>query len=293
MDASIVIRTYNEGKWLPHVLKAVRDQDVNGHAVETVVVDSGSTDDTLRVAERHDCRIVHIDKSDFTFGRSLNAGCDAADGRNLVFISGHCIPDDPKWLSNLIRPLDDGTASYVYGRQRGNHVTKFSEEQLFRKYFPDRSALPQDGFFCNNANAAIPKRVWANSPFDEEVTGLEDMELARRLVEQGHKIGYVAEAPVIHVHEESWGKVKTRYEREAVALQAIMPEVHVSFGDFMRYAAAGIFLDWAEALQQKVFFRKAGEIVMFRLMQYWGTYRGANDHRKMSKARKEHYFYPR
>ena len=293
MDASIIIRTYNEAAWLPHVLEAVGRQDVNGYRVETVVVDSGSTDDTVRIAERHDCRIVHIDKADFTFGRSLNVGCEAAEGRNLVFISGHCIPVGEHWLTTLIHPLEDGEVSYVYGRQQGHEVSKFSETQLFAKYFPARSALPQDGFFCNNANAALPKRVWSNTRFDEDVTGLEDMELARRLVEQGHKIGYVAEASVVHVHQESWAKVKTRYEREAIALQGIMPEVHVSFADFLRYTIAGVFYDWSEALQQRVFFQKAAEIVMFRTMQYWGTYRGNNDHRRLSRARKDRYFYPR
>ena len=72
-----------------------------------------------------------------------------------------------------------------------------------------------------------------------------------------------------------------------------MPEVHVGFGDFLRYTTSGIFYDWAEALNQKVFTKEAGNIVMFRTMQFWGTYRGNNDHRRMSQARKEAYFYPR
>jgi len=50
MDASIVIRTYNEARWLPEVLEAVHRQDRRGLAVETVIVDSGSTDDTVAQA---------------------------------------------------------------------------------------------------------------------------------------------------------------------------------------------------------------------------------------------------
>jgi hypothetical protein len=192
-----------------------------------------------------------------------------------------------------MKPLDEGVASYVYGRQVGHAGSKFSELQLLNKYFPACSALPQEGFFCNNANAAIPKRVWSNTRFDEDITGLEDMELAKRLVEQGHKIGYIADAEIVHIHEESWGSVRNRYEREAIALQRIMPELHVSFGDFLRYFAAGVLLDWSRALSDRVFLTKGGEIVMFRLMQYWGAYRGNNDHRKMSRERKERYFYPR
>lgn len=294
MDASIVIRTYNEATWLPEALEGVARQNVEGLEMETVIVDSGSTDGTLKIAEQFGCRIVHIKKSEFTFGRSLNVGCDAARGRNLVFISGHCIPDHPDWLRRLIKPLDDDVCAYTYGRQYGRAgVTKFSEEMLFQKYFPAVSAVPQEGFFCNNANAAVKKSVWRTRPFDEEVTGLEDMVLAKQLVASGMSVGYVADAPVIHLHDESWSKVKTRYEREAIALQGIMPEVHVTFGDFVRYTAAGVFHDWAEALGQRSFWKLAGQIVMFRTMQFWGTYKGNNDHRRLSRERKERYFYPR
>ncbi|WP_421788183.1 glycosyltransferase [Hyphobacterium sp.] len=294
MDASIVIRTYNEGKWLGEVLEACAAQDNGEFSHEVVIVDSGSTDDTLAIAEQHGARVTHIKKSDFTFGRSLNVGCEFAEGRFLVFISGHCIPVGDQWLVNLIRPLHEGTVSFTYGRQQGRPgVTKFSEEQLFRKYFPEHGSIPQEGFFCNNANSAVLKEIWKTYKFDEEVTGLEDMVMGKRLVADGHKIGYVADASVIHLHEETWSKVKTRYEREAIALQGIMPEVHIRFRDFIRFTVAGIMYDMSEALNQRVFWKEAGSIFMFRLMQYWGSYRGNNDHRKLSQERKDRYFYPR
>lgn len=294
MDASIIIRTYNEGKWLGEALEACAIQNDGEFSFEVVIVDSGSTDNTLEIAEKHGARITHIKKSDFTFGRSLNIGCEFARGRFLVFISGHCIPVGEKWLENLLRPLDQNICAMTYGRQIGRErITKFSEEQLFRKYFPEHSMIPQEGFFCNNANSAIRTEVWKKYKFDEDVTGLEDMVIAKQLVADGLKVGYVADAPVIHLHEESWSKVKTRYEREAVALQVIMPEVHIGFGDFMRYVTAGIMFDLSEALGQRVFWKEAGNIFMFRLMQYWGSYKGNNDHRKLSQERKNRYFYPR
>lgn len=294
VDASIIIRTFNEEKWLPGALQAINEQNFGSLCVETIVVDSGSTDRTCQVAMDYGCRLIHICKSEFTFGRSLNMGCEAAEGRNLVFISGHCIPDSTDWLQKLISPLDEGLCAYVYGRQVGRRdVSKFSEEMLFGKYFPQSSAIPQEGYFCNNANAAIPKAIWLGNRFDEDVTGLEDMLLAKQLHDQGLKIGYVAEAPVVHLHEESWSKVRSRYEREAIALRTIMPDIHVSFGDFIRYTVAGILFDWSEALGKRLFWRQAGEIALFRIAQYWGTYKGNNDHRKMSRERKERYFYPR
>jgi len=110
---------------------------------------------------------------------------------------------------------------------------------------------------------------------------------------KGVRIGYVAESSVIHIHEESWSRVKIRYEREAIALQSIMPEIHVNFTDFLRYFASGVYFDCRQALADRVLLRRLREIFLFRLMQYWGTYCGNNEHRRLSFRRKEAYFYPR
>ncbi|MEM6942212.1 MAG: glycosyltransferase family 2 protein [Pseudomonadota bacterium] len=305
MDASIIIRTYNEARWLGEALEGVAAQaggltggQTRGLTWETLLVDSGSTDGTVEIARAHGCRIETIDKADFTFGRSLNQGCRAARGRVLVFLSGHCIPAAPDWLERLCAPVLDGRVVYAYGRQIGRPgVSKFSEEMLFRKYYPPVSQIPQDGFFCNNANAALLAETWAAHPFDETVTGLEDLLLGKALSAAGKAIGYVAEAPVVHLHEESWPKVATRYEREAVAMQRIMPELQVGFFDFLRYTAAGAGLDWREAIasgrtKERGMAGLALEILLFRLHQYWGTYRGANDHRRLSRERKDRYYYP-
>ncbi|MEH6789265.1 glycosyltransferase family 2 protein [Parasphingorhabdus sp.] len=294
MDISIIIRTLNEAKWLPDLLKAVRAQNVHDWVCEIILVDSGSTDGTLEIAAAFGCKIVKIDKSQFTFGRSLNYGCEAANGRFLVMVSGHCVPVGPDWLHNLCRPLEDNICDYSYGRQIAKEgYSKYSEKRLFRKYFPAVSKLPQDDFFCNNANAALRSETWRKFKFDEEVTGLEDMMFAKQLWQEGRKIGYVADAVVEHIHQEGWAQIGRRYEREAIALQKIMPEIQVSFSDFLRYATSGILFDSAAALQERRLLRHIGEIILFRVMQYWGTWRGNNDHRKLSREAKEKYFYPR
>ena len=293
MNVSIIIRTYNEQGHLGDVLAAIAAQESNGLRYETIVVDSGSTDNTLQIATGHSCRIVHIGKDEFTFGRSLNRGCEVASGEHLVFVSGHCVPACRTWLKKLVEPLRDEKLTYVYGRQIGNGQSRYSERQLFKKYFPETSAVPQEGFFCNNANAAISRRVWKQYRFDEELTGLEDMELAKRLVTAGEKVGYIAEAPVYHLHDESWVNVRNRYEREALALQRVMPEVHVSFLDFLRYFTSAVLLDSSTALQERIFGRHFPEILMFRLMQFWGVYRGNHQHRRLSRQMKEKYFYPK
>ncbi|MCI4645874.1 MAG: glycosyltransferase family 2 protein [Hyphomonadaceae bacterium] len=292
VDVSVVFRALNEEKWFDDALTACRSQKLDNLDYEIVLVDSGSTDRTIEIAESHDCRIVHIPKSQFTFGRSLNWGCEAANGKYLVFISAHCVPTHDRWLQDLIQPLIDGTAQYTYGRQLGHEVSKFSEHRLFAKYFPEFDAVPQRGFFCNNANAAVERSTWEKYRFDEDVTGLEDMVLGRQVVEGGGRVGYVASAAVTHIHEETLAQTQKRYYREALVLRDIMPEVHVTRFDAVRYFSAGVFFDLLAAKRQKQFLRRFREIFGFRFMQYLGTYRGHNEHRRLSRAQKEAYFYP-
>lgn len=291
MHASIVIRTYNEEQRLPQVLAALAAQE--GVERETVLVDSGSTDRTVEIAQNHGCRIERIAKDQFSFGRSLNLGCRSARGQYLVFVSGHCIPVGTSWLKHLLRPLIEGRAALVYGRQIGGESSRFSECRIFEKYFPAQSRIPQEGFFCNNANAAMPRQVWEQNPFDEDLTGLEDMHLGKRLAGMGQAIGYVAEAAVLHLHDESWSQIRTRYEREALALRHIMPEIHLTLPDVLRYLLNAVVHDCRDALRLRALSREAAGIVLYRLMQYWGAYRGNHVHRRLSRDRKERYFYPR
>lgn len=290
MDASIIIRTYNEAHWLPSVFQLLQQQQ--GATFEVVVVDSGSTDDTVQIARRHGARIVSIAKADFSFGRSLNVGCAAAEGDALVFLSGHCLPVGPHWLRDLIQPLSHDDCAYTYGRQVPHEqITKYSERQIFEKFFPNVRRGPSTDIACNNANAALRRDVWHENRFDEFLTGLEDMELAKRLVTKGFLVAYVADASVVHIHEETWQRVRIRYERESFALQKIIPEIHMTIWDMVRYCSSAIAHDFASALRDRKLSRVMAEVVMFRTMQFWGAYQGNIDHRKLSRTKKEEYYY--
>lgn len=293
MLISIIIRTYNEEQYLNELLNAIRMQALKNCTTEVVIVDSGSTDKTIEIAKDYDARITYINQDQFTFGRSLNIGCDFSKGSVLVFISGHCIPVGKSWLMSLVEPLIDGKCDYTYGRQIGRDSTKFSERQVFEKYFPNKSSIPQEGFFCNNANAAITKKTWVKYRFDEVLTGLEDMYLAKKMYDNDARIGYVAESVIYHIHNESWSQVKTRYERESIALQKIMPEVKIGLLDMFNFIFVGLINDLRIAKNNKVFFKEFTSILMFRSLQYYGVYKGNHFSRKVSYKTKMRYFYPK
>jgi len=290
-SVSIIIRALNEAEFLPECLAKISQQDYAG-SVEVILVDSGSTDATVEIAETFGAKIVYIKKAEFSFGRSLNMGCAKATGELLVILSAHCIPTDKLWLQNLVQPLVDNVSKYAYGRQIARKgVSKFSEAMVFKKYYPEITSNPQAGYFCNNANSAIHWATWNTHRFNEELTGLEDMEFAKRLVNQGGTISYVSNSTVEHIHRENWSRIKIRYEREAAALTSIEPNLNLSLVNATRMYCFAVYSD-IRALES-ISFGALKEISLYRLCQYSGSYLGSQSSRERIRKMQKEYFYPK
>ncbi|MGE0705785.1 MAG: glycosyltransferase family 2 protein [Vicinamibacterales bacterium] len=290
-SVSIIIRCFNEERHIGTLLERIYAQTVRDP--EVIVVDSGSTDDTLTIVERFPVRLVCISPTDFTFGYSLNQGCRLASGTCLVFASAHVVPCREDWLERLIEPFADALVALVYGRQLGNERTKFSEHQLFAKQYPAESNPDQRIPFCNNANAAVRRSLWLEHPYDETLSGLEDLAWGKWAVERGHRIAYQADAAVFHIHDESPAQIKRRHMREALALKRIFPDSHVTFLQFLGLLASNVTRDLLAALRRGEVVGRFGEILMFRGMQYWGTYRGMNYRSPLTHELIMRFYYPR
>ena len=186
-----------------------------------VFVDSGSTDDSVRIAESFGASVLHIPPGDFTFGGALNVGCDRAKGDVVVFASAHVYPRPIEWIERLVAPFENEMVGLSYGGQDGDEHSNFAEVQLLKGWFPDVDDPDQKHPFCNNANCAMRREVWERHPYDEELTGLEDIAMGRKVLADGLKIAYVADARIVHVHDEHFRQTLNRYKREAMAYQEI------------------------------------------------------------------------
>jgi len=292
MTLSIVIRCFNEEKHIGRLLAGILEQSVQD--VEIIVVDSGSTDATVSIASNFPVKIVPIRPQDFSFGHALNVGCEAASGDILLFASAHVYPLYHDWLSLMMKPFEqDGRIGLVYGQQRGDHRNKYSEHQIFAKWFPEESTLNQPHPFCNNANCAIRRSLWLEQPYDEDLTGLEDLDWAKKLLEKGHRIAYSAGATIIHVHDERWKNIYNRYHREAIALRLIMKNESFNLHNFLTLLWKNCLHDWQQALHDGVFLKEFWSVFMFRLHQFWGTYRGYKASYLMDNQVRERFYYPK
>ncbi|PKN92105.1 MAG: family 2 glycosyl transferase [Chloroflexi bacterium HGW-Chloroflexi-6] len=291
MTCSLVIRAFNEARHLPRLLEGVRQQTLQD--VEIILVDSGSTDNTVKIAESFGAKIVHIAPADFTFGRSLNLGVAAATRELVAIASAHVYPVYPDWLERLLEPFAEASVGLTYGKQRGAETSKYSEHQIFARWFPDLSDSHQSHPFCNNANAAIRRSLWQKTPYDETLTGLEDLAWAKGLQSLGGGIAYVADAEIIHLHDETPAGVRNRYRREAMAFKQIYPEAHFNAYDFVRMTISNIANDLYHSARERVMFQYLAEIFWFRFNQFWGTYQGYRQSAEWTWNLRQTFYYPR
>jgi rhamnosyltransferase len=287
---SAVIRAYNEGKHIGRLLKGFEQQSVK--LDEIILVDSGSTDDTVAIAEAAGCKIVHIDKSEFSFGRALNRGCAATSGDILLFASAHVYPVYDTHVEHMVSAFDRDRVAIAYGRQMGDERTKFSEARVMLKWFPTQNIWDQSHPFSNNANAAVLRSVWEASPYDETLTGLEDLDFAMRAIDKGHKISYVADAPVVHVHEETWSLTRNRYRREAIAYARIVEGSKMSLPRALGLAISNIVGDYVDAVGAGRLRSNVVSIPLFRSAQFIGTWEGFRTPDNVSTRLLERFYYP-
>jgi len=288
---SVVIRAFNEERHLGRLLEGISQQTIQD--LQIILVDSGSTDNTRKIAEGNGVDIVNISPEDFTFGRSLNAGIEAAKSDFILIASAHVYPVYPDWIERMLESLLDPSVALVYGKQRGVSDTKFSEHQIFNHWYPDVSTNPQNHPFCNNANAAIKRKLWVKNPYDETLPGLEDLAWARWAQDNNHKVVYNHQAEIKHVHEESWRGIKQRYLREGMAFKRIYPQEQFSFIDFIRLFIKNVISDIKQAVRERILLREIIGICRFRWGQFHGTYLGYKRSGPLTWQLRQSFYYPR
>jgi threonine dehydrogenase-like Zn-dependent dehydrogenase/glycosyltransferase involved in cell wall biosynthesis len=280
VETSLVIRTLNESRHLEKLFTGIQRQNYKDW--EIILVDSGSTDGTLEIAARHGARIYHIAQEEFTYGRSLNLGCEKAQGQYLVFASGHVWPVTNNWLGNLVKPFEQPSIAMVYGRQRGTDANRISELRDLNSHFGRTSNIQIDEPKGNNANSAIRRDLWLQEPFDESLPGLEDVDWARRVERKGYRVYYAADAAVYHVHEETLRQVYRRYLRETIASKRMFPHNQFTLSDVLKglpyFVARDILYAFRNGKQRKVF-----QIPGTRLAQFLGIHQGFRYQGRLSR----------
>jgi rhamnosyltransferase len=226
MDISIVVLTKNAGDGFGTLLQRLFSQKFNGD-YEVIVIDSGSTDNTVAVAQSFPVKMTRIRAEEFHHGKSRNLGAELSNGRILVYITQDALPLYDDWLQKLTEDLKDPKVAMVVGRQIPWQDAKPPEEFFYYYYFPEHrieiisnaSDYYRDNMLISNVNSAIRREVWQRFKFSEGIALGEDKELAKHVLLAGWKIIYRPDAAVYHSHDFDLWAIFRRFVSSGTVLQ--------------------------------------------------------------------------
>jgi glycosyltransferase involved in cell wall biosynthesis/GT2 family glycosyltransferase/chemotaxis protein histidine kinase CheA len=296
IKVSVVIPTKNAGPLFRETLDKLIVQEYDG-TIELIVIDSGSTDDTVALAGQYGALVTNITPEEFDHGLTRNRGIEIASGDIIVLMSQDAIPGNHHLIHNLVTAFDDPKVAGTFARQEPrededvltkrnlkNWITGQKKEDIrcITDTIAYQSLSPMERFyFCSfdNVCSAIRKNVWSAIPFKANEFG-EDIEWAQDALEAGWKIAYWPTAYVIHSHQRS---CKYEYERTRLCHKKLYRQFGIHTVPSRKHVILSTFnsikQDWGYALQNEkrpgALIKLLAEIPALSFAGVYGQYSGA------------------
>jgi len=211
MQISVVVPVRNGGTLFHHLCSSLaRTRDAYG--IDVLIIDSGSTDDTVATAEAARFRVHTIAPDEFGHGSTRNLGVRLAHGDTVCFLTHDVLPCTPDWPLQFARALAPVEVAGVYGRQVPRDASAMEMFFVSLNYpaQPLRFDPQPDGHhprpgrvIFSNAFSAVKREVALRIPFPETIGYSEDLVWAHHVLAAGHSIAYEPRAEALHAHHYS------------------------------------------------------------------------------------------
>ena len=243
---SVIIPTMNGAGELSELLNAILHQ--TRKADEIIIVDSESTDNTIEIAKSFsDVAIIHVKRKDFDHGKTRDMVLRMSKGDIIVFLTQDAIPANKELISRLTAPLSDKSVAVSVGRQIAKSSASIAEKLVRNFNYPAKSSVKSKSditqmgiktFFSSNACAAYNREIYiAAGGFEYSIKTNEDMFYAAKVIQNGYKVAYTAEAEVYHSHNFTFLE---QYRRNY--LQGYEIEKHRQLLGYVKQESEGIKL---------------------------------------------------
>jgi rhamnosyltransferase len=217
---SLLIPTFNAGNKWEQALKSINDQQFSFY--QKIIVDSGSKDNTVDLAQAYGFDVITIPQQQFNHGATRQLLVEKAAGADIaLFLTQDAILAGNSSVANLISSFNDHMIALAYGRQLPHEHAQPLEEHARLYNYPkksqvrsikDKGRLGFKTIFCSNSYAAYRLSALNQAggfPLDS-IMG-EDTITAAKFLSLNYKIAYVAEASVRHSHNYTFKEEFKRF----------------------------------------------------------------------------------
>lgn len=245
MQISLVITVLNEAPTIEALCQSIANQSLV--PAETIIVDGGSTDDTVALLENCKVRWPQLNLSiifkpgNRSVGR--NYGIHKATSPWIAITDAGCAPES-NWLAELVKTQQSSATKVVAGYYQGIATTPLSQAIIpYVLVMPDQ--IDPLNFLPATRSMLLHRTVWKQlGGFDENLSHNEDYALARKIQSQGIQIAFAQKAIVRWQSRQTLPEFWTMIYRfawgDAEAL-CLRPKVGLIFG---RYIVAVAIISW-------------------------------------------------
>ncbi len=201
---SIIIATMNRCESLRLCLKSLFAQNYKNF--EVIVVDSGSIDDTYKLAEDFPIRYIETGP-DVNASAARNLGISMAEGIITAFIDDDAIAD-PHWLERIVECY---VVDSDVGGVRGKVIprTNSAYTSVFSEHIDLGDSILETSDFGLGCNMSVRKEALLQiGAFDENIPwGHEEYDLSLRLSKNGIKLLYTPTAKIYHDYAKNLNQI--------------------------------------------------------------------------------------
>ena len=217
---SVIIPTLNAEKYIVKLLDHLNSQTLIPD--EIIVVDSQSNDNTVSICQKYsNVKVISILRIDFDHGKTRDMALRQSKGDVVIFMTQDALPANKYMIENLLKHLkSQAKIAVVSGRQLPKEDSLLTEKLVRKFNYPSVSNIRQKAdidtygiktFFISDVCAAYDKEIYLKlGGFEYPLKTNEDMFYAAKAVNTGYKVGYAADAEVIHSHDLT---LKEQYKR--------------------------------------------------------------------------------
>lgn len=146
MKLFVQIPCLNEENTLPEVLDSIPKKIDGIDSIDILIIDDGSTDQTVNIAKKHGVKHFVIHKKRMGLARSFHDGVNRALelGADIIVNTDGDNQYPQNRIGDLVRPILDGEAEIVIGDRQTSKISHFSGfkkiMQRFGSYVVNRAA---------------------------------------------------------------------------------------------------------------------------------------------------------